>query len=289
MQPRILVTGATGRTGRHVVSRFLARGMRVRAMMRNPESSGLPSEVEIACGDLTDAESLEQCLDGIDGVFLVWTAPAEAVPAAMERIARQVRRIVFLSSPHQTAHPLFQGAQPNAIATLHQEIEVRIREAGLAWTFLRPGMIAANALWWWAAQIRAGDVVRWPYAQVPTAPIDERDIAATAVCALCDEGHGGAEYMLTGPESLTHVEQVNTIGDAIGRRLRFEEITAEEWRRAAAPADLPVANMLLAAWGAAVGHPALVTQTVAEVTGVPARRFRAWAADHAAEFRGLAV
>src|ERR1017187_7200977 len=49
--------------------------------------------------------------------------------------------------------------------------------SGCQWTFLRPGMFAANALWWWASQIRAGDVVRWPYLAAPTAPIDERDIA----------------------------------------------------------------------------------------------------------------
>ena len=44
-----------------------------------------------------------------------------------------------------------------------------------------PGMFAANALTWWAPQIRAADVVRWPYAAAPTAPIHERDIAAVAV------------------------------------------------------------------------------------------------------------
>jgi len=43
---------------------------------------------------------------------------------------------------------------------------------------------------WWAAQIRAGgDVVRWPYAATPTAPIHERDIAAVAVRALREDGH----------------------------------------------------------------------------------------------------
>src|SRR6266566_3615918 len=59
-----------------------------------------------------------------------------------------------------------------------------IETSGLEWTFLRPGMFAANALSWWAPQIRVGDVVRWPYLATPTAPIDERDIAAVAVRAL---------------------------------------------------------------------------------------------------------
>jgi NAD(P)-dependent dehydrogenase (short-subunit alcohol dehydrogenase family) len=168
---RILITGATGRAGRQVVSQLLAMGVRVRAVARNPDAAGLPPQVEVVRGDLTLPETLDECLDGIDAVFLVWCASAASAPPAMERIAKHARRIVFLSSPYQTAHPLFQGAQPNPISSLHAGIERLIRASGLAWTFLRPGMFAANALWWWAPQIRAGDVVRWPYALAPRAPI----------------------------------------------------------------------------------------------------------------------
>src|SRR5207302_2022815 len=58
-----------------------------------------------------------------------------------------------------------------------------VAPAILRWTLLRTGMLAANARSWWAPQVRAGDVVRWPYLAVPTSPIDERDIAAVAVRA----------------------------------------------------------------------------------------------------------
>ena len=89
-----------------------------------------------------------------------------------------------------------------------------------------------------------------------------------AVRALCDEGHDGREYVLTGPASLTQREQVQIIGDAIGRPLRFEELSrasAREQMLAMFPP--PVADMLLNAYEAAVGQPALVTSTIAEVTG----------------------
>src|SRR5579864_6733466 len=92
-------------------------------------------------------------------------------------------------------------------------------------------MFAGDALGFWAPQIRAGDVVRWPYLAVPTAPIHERDIAAVAVRALCEDGHAGAEYVLTGPRSLTHFEQISTIGRVTGRSLRIEEISPDEARR----------------------------------------------------------
>jgi uncharacterized protein YbjT (DUF2867 family) len=283
---RILIVGASGRVGRQVVSQLRTTDARIRAVSRNPQSAGLPPEVEVVGGDLTQPATFGDCLDGVDAVFLVWTAPPATVSQAIERIAKHARRIVFLSSPHQTAHPLFQASQPNLLSKLHAEIERLIKASGLAWTFLRPGMFAANAREWWAGQIRMGNVVRWPYALAPTAPIDERDIAAVAVRALCDDQCAGAEYVVTGPQSLTQREQVTTIGDALGRPLRLEGITPEEWRKEL-PAFIPApaANMLLAAWAAAIGQPALVTSTVADVIGKPPHTFREWAEDNAADFQ----
>ena len=285
---RILVIGATGNIGRQVVAQLPASSVRVRALVRNPRTAGLPPHVEVVRGDLTLRETLDECLDAVDAVFLVWVAPPAAVPAALARIAKRTRRIVFLSSPLKTAHPFFQRPQPNPVSALHKEIERLIEASVREWTFLRPGMLAANALSWWAPQIRAGgDAVRWPYAAAPTAPIHERDIAAVAVRALCVDGHAGAEYVLTGPQSLTQSEQIAAIGDVIGRPLRMEEISPEEARRVLGTIIPEVAvNMLLKAWAGAMDQPALITSTVAEVTGAPARTFREWAADHAAEFRG---
>jgi uncharacterized protein YbjT (DUF2867 family) len=281
----ILVTGGSGNVGRQVVSQLLESGVPVRALSRDPQSAGLPAEVEVVGGDLTQPETLDKCLEGVDSVFLVWFASADAVPAAIERIAKHARRIVFLSSPYQTPHPLFQGAQPNPVSALHAEIERRIMAYGLAWTFLRPGMFASNARHWWAAQILAGDVVRWPHALAPTAPTHEGDIASVAVRALCDSANSGTDYLVTGPESLTQREQVAAIGEVIGRPLRLEEITPEQWCSELPPyVPAHIAPMLLKAWAAAVGQPALVTSTVAEVTGRPARTFRQWARDNIAAF-----
>jgi uncharacterized protein YbjT (DUF2867 family) len=281
---RILVIGATGNVGRQVISQLITANVRVRALTRYPDSVSLPAQVEIVRGDLTIPSTLDRSLDDVDAVFLVWTAPATAFAPALARIAKHVPRVVFLSSPHQTAHPFFQ--QPNPVATMHAEIERLIEASGLQWTFLRPGMFAANALLWWAPQIRANNVVRWPYAEAPTAPIHGRDIAGVAVRILCEEGHGGKDYVLTGPQSLSQFEQVSIIGAVIGRSMRFEEVSPEEARRELLTAmPPPIIDMLLNAWAAAIGQPAFVTSAVADITGTPARTFCDWAIDHAAEFR----
>jgi len=272
---RILVIGATGNIGGQVVTQLMATRSHVRALVRDPETARLPPQVEVMRGDLTRPDTLEACLAGIDTVFLVWTAPAAAVAAAFAPIAEHARRIVFLSAPLKTPHPFFQ--QPNPSRVLAENIERTIEASGLEWTHLRPGMFALNSRHFWGPQIRASGVVRWPYLAAPTAPIDERDIAAVAIRTLTEDGHAGMEYVLTGPQSLTQHEQISTIGSVIGRTLLVDELPPDEARReglAAMPA--PVVAKLLDAWAAAVGQPAFVTSTVQEMTGRPARTFREW-------------
>ncbi|WP_436995783.1 NAD(P)H-binding protein [Streptomyces sp. enrichment culture] len=282
--PPVLVTGATGRVGRLVIDRLLDAGVPVRALTRRSEAAAtLPAKVEVFAGDLTVPESLGPALSGAGAVFLVWTAPPQTVEAVVERLAAHVRRVVFLSSPHQTPHPLFQ--QPNPMAVLHADVERLITATGLESTIIRPGMFASNSLSWWAPSIRAGEVVRWPYGAAESAPVDDRDVAAVAARTLYQDGYVGGDYVLTGPESLTQAAQVDAIGDALGRRIAFQEMTPDEFRslcEGTVPSS--AADMLLAAWHAAVGQPAYVTTVVADILGTEPRTFRQWAVDHAIAF-----
>src|SRR5213594_2516910 len=135
-------------------------------------------------------------------------------------------------------------------------------------------MFASNTLSWWAPAIRADGIVRWPYGAAETAPVDDRDVAAVAARALCQDGHAGGDYVLTGPESLSQAEQVSVIGASLGRPIRFEELSPDEFRRETAGRwPGPVVDMLLAAWGATIGRPAFVTSTVCDLVGSPPRTF----------------
>jgi len=287
----ILVTGATGRIGRLVVDELRAAGKRVRALTRRPERAATPPDVEVVAGDFTAADSLAPALRGVGAVFLVWTAPLEHASAVVARLAADAppqRRVVYLSAPFRTPHPFFQ--QPNPMRDLHAELERLIASTSLDVSVIRPGMFASNALHWWAPQIRAGDVVRWPYAAAETAPIDERDIAAVAARVLTDARHARGDYVLTSEASLRQDEQVHLIGEAIGRSVRYEEVTPEQFQREAEGTWPPgVARMLLGAWSAAVGRPAFVSTSVREILGAPPRSFSQWAADHATAFARLDI
>jgi uncharacterized protein YbjT (DUF2867 family) len=278
----VLVTGATGRIGRVVVDLLLDAGVPVRALTRDSEAAALPAKAEVFTGDLTVPESLDPALSGAGAVFLVWTAPPDTAAAVVGRLSGHVRRVVLLSSPHRTPHPFFQ--QPNPTARLHADLERLITATGLDTTIIRPGMLASNAWAWWAPAIRAGQVVRWPHGAAETAPVDDRDVAAVAARTLRHDGHVGGDYVLTGPESLTQAAQVEAIGRALGRQIAFEEMTPDEFRILAQGTPRSTVDMLLAAWSAAVGRPAYVTTTVADVLGTAPRTLHQWAADHAPAF-----
>ncbi|HEY1484454.1 MAG TPA: NAD(P)H-binding protein, partial [Micromonosporaceae bacterium] len=272
----ILVTGATGTVGRQLVAQLLASGESVRVLVRDPASPDLPAAAERARGDLSDPAGLSAPLDGVDAAFLVWpfTSPeaaAEIAPGVVRAIAEKVPRIVYLSA---------EAVEHKADGGFWGAIERLVRQYAREWTLLRPTGFAKNTLIW-ADQIKAGDVVRWPFADAARSLIHEADIARVAVRALTSDGHTGAAYVLSGPESLTQAEQVRTIGAAIGRPLRFEEIPREQARPelVAAFGDEAFADSALDTWASFVTEPEVVTSTVADVTGAPAATLLSWARD----------
>ncbi|GAA2113485.1 NAD(P)H-binding protein [Actinomadura alba] len=272
-QGRILVTGATGTVGRQVVAQLVDAGAEVRALARDPHAVRLRAGIEVIRGDLTDPDSLHAPLSGIGAVFLVWPfATAEGMSAVLDVVAEHARRVVYLSSA--------------AVRDHEQRAEHLIEQSGLEWTFLRPHVFAANALGW-AQQIRAEGAVRGPYGAATTAPIHERDIAAVAVRALTGEGHAGAIYELTGPDSLAQADQVRIIGEVIGRPVRWIEAPAEIARQQMLARGWPDAAVdgILHAQAELVTEPGPVTSTVEKITGTPARTFREWVSDHSSVFR----
>ncbi|MFB4284983.1 SDR family oxidoreductase [Nonomuraea sp. MTCD27] len=66
----ILVTGASGNVGSHVVRQLLEAGEKIRVITRNPSGQAFPDQVEVATGDLTQPETLTEALSGVERAFL---------------------------------------------------------------------------------------------------------------------------------------------------------------------------------------------------------------------------
>ncbi|MGX4692784.1 NAD(P)H-binding protein [Streptomyces sp. JNUCC 63] len=275
----IAVTGATGNVGRALVERLVAAGRPVRALTRDPRRAALPEGAEVVRFQTDDPAAL---FAGATKLFLYVQAGGERTTALL-RAAREagVRHVVLLSSAI-----IREGAdETHPIHVMHARAERQIRDSGLAWTFLRPGAFATNALQW-APQIRSGNTVRGVFADAVTAPVHEDDIAAVAERALLDDGHEGAAHRLTGPEPTTNAEQVAAIGRALGRELAFVEIPPDQAGPELYPHLPPqMLQALLKTFESTLGVPPEITHTVEKITGTPARTFAQWAQDHRADFR----
>ncbi|MEU4190829.1 NmrA family NAD(P)-binding protein [Kribbella sp. NPDC026611] len=270
----VLVTGATGRVGRHVVAGLRAAGVTVRALVRTPDLAGFPPDVALVQGDIHDPEAVRRAAADVDAAFLLW--PGFSSAGAAEIVAELPRRVVYLSSLSAPSGGVWG------------EIEEVLRGAGKDATFVRPGGFAVNAQEW-ADQFRTGDVVRVPSPEAARSLIHERDIAAVAVLALLDDRHIGATYEITGPEALTQAEQIQTIARAIGKDIHVEALSDDAARQAMLDrgADPALAESAVTYWASLVNNPEPVTTTVAKLTGRPPLTFAEWSAEHADEFRTL--
>jgi uncharacterized protein YbjT (DUF2867 family) len=162
--------------------------------------------------------------------------------------------------------------------------ETAVRESGLPWTLLRPAAFMSNTLRW-APELRAGDVVREPFAAARVANIDPYDIAAVAVRALLTPAHEGQIYDLSGPESLLPADRLAILGTVLGRNLTLQALSPDEARvelSATMPAEYVDAFFRFYIDGSLDESP--VRSTVADVTGNPPRTFLQWAVTHADAF-----
>jgi uncharacterized protein YbjT (DUF2867 family) len=273
-----LVTGATGNAGGAVVDALRATGAQVRALVREPGRADLPSGVELVQGDLNDARALDAAASGVTGAFLL--SGYEGLDQSLVRMRRAgVQRVVLLSS---SAAP--SGDMDNAVARYHIVSERAVQDSGLAWTFLQPNSFMTNT-WQWLPQLRAGNVIRAPFAEVAVATIDPRDLGAVAALALTSDAHEGRTYRLSGPESLRPADRVRTLAQVLDRDLRIEAQSDQDARAEmleAMPREYVDAFFSFFADGAL--DESQVLPTVEQVTGTPPRTFERWALDNAATF-----
>lgn len=275
----ILVTGATGSVGRLVVNELVAAGAPVRALTNNPAKAALPDGVDVVKGYLGRPSTLPAALEAVDTVYL---APLPAVVDEFVAHAKQagVRRVVTLSG-----QPADYEAQGDPAQWHYYKIERAIEDAGFEWTHLRPGQFMNNTLNW-AQSIKAEGVVRGPYAGAVQTPIDLADIAAVAGIVLRDDGYTGRRLVMSGPDAITQPEEVEAIGAAIGRRLKFEELTPEQTLENWTPLmGAETAQWLLDGFRMMAERRMEPESTVPGITGRAATTYRQWANANADAFR----
>lgn len=264
--------GATGNVGAEVTALLLAGGHRVRALSSRGGED--PREgVEPFAVDLTSGGSLREAVAGAEAAFMMAGYDDAGIVAELERAG--VARVALLSS-----NSVETGGEDNAVAAYHRASERALEGSGLGWTFVRPNTLMSNALKW-AEAVRAGEPIVAPFATVPIALNDPRDVAAVAVAAIVGGEHDGERLHTSGPEALRPGEQVAVLGEVLGRELPFRAQPDDE-ARADMESQMPVAyvDAFFELFVAGTADESTVRPTVEEVTDAPPRAFREWAEAH---------
>lgn len=276
----ILVTGAGGNVGSAVLTALVAVGAPVRASSRSPHPGRFPDGVEVVRADLTAPETFPEALDGVAKVFLYAHPETAAEFAAAARTAG-VDHVVVLSS----SAVIPAGSDHDPIAERHRAVERAVREAGLDWTFVRPGYYATNTLRW--QSIRTRRELRTAFPDAVSSPVHERDIAEVAARSLLDDAQRGRAHAVLGPGPSTVRQQVAAIARALDEPVDIVEIDTETYRtelRAQLP-EFAVTALIDARGHLPLLPPDVAVDAVQDLLDRPPLTFDTWARDHAHDFR----
>src|SRR5829696_7796534 len=285
----ILITGATGTTGREVVEELRRLGAKgVRALVRDPARADFIREAgfETIAGDFERPETLGAALEGVERALLLTPPTPDTVSHHREFIVAAaeagVRYIVKLSAFGADADA------PEGFGRWHGQSENLLKTSCLKWTILRPNFFMQN-LHGQARQIAATGAIFQPVGDARASFIDARDIAAVAARALTEDGHEGQTYTLTGPEALSYHDVAAKLSEAAGRGIDYVPVSPEQFRAGALSAGLP--EWLVSALERlnelfASGQAAVLTDDVRRVGRKEPTTFEQFARDHAEAFQG---
>jgi uncharacterized protein YbjT (DUF2867 family)/predicted SnoaL-like aldol condensation-catalyzing enzyme len=234
----ILVTGASGTVGRAVVDCLRRGDAPFRALYRDEAGARkAPPGVSTAIADFADGPSLERAVSGVDAVYLV----CSPVPSLVELESRAIEACARMGVKHVVLNSALGAADwPESFPSWHRTVEDELKRSGLGYTILRPNGFLQNIVAYMAPSIRAQGAFYAAMGDARTSYLDVRDIADVAVKALTHPGdHAGRVYELNGPEAVTNAELAARISGAIGREVKYVDLSEAAHRDAMLALGMP--------------------------------------------------
>lgn len=286
-QATILITGATGNVGTHLVKQLTTAQVPFKAIVRNGDNSeylkSLPL-AEIIHADLADGAAISKALQGVEKAFLLTNSSEQAESLQLNFVgaAHQagVKHIVKLSQ--------FAAAETSPVRFLryHARVENKIRELGMAYTFLRPNLYMQGLLSF-ADYIKKDGQFYAAVGQAAISAVDVRDIAAVAARALTATGHENKIYDITGGEAVTHYQMADIFTKVLGKPVKFIDVSPEQMEGAVRAAGFPewqVGGLIEDYAHYARNEATVISNAVPEVTGQAAISFEQFVQDYKTMF-----
>jgi len=235
----ILLTGAAGKTGEHILKSLSKRGASVRCLVRNKTQAAAVKAlgcVETIIGDLKDDHALERAVSGVSHVYFI--APnmfMDELKTAQTTIrlaeANLVKRFVF----HSVLHPQIE-AMPHHWQKMR--VEESLFASDLNFTILQPCAYMQNILGGWQSILKG--IYSVPYSlNARIAIVDLQDVADAVTNVLLDPGHDYAIYELAGPENLTQVEVAQKLAQVLKKPVTAVEESRDAWAARMSDGGMP--------------------------------------------------
>jgi NAD(P)H dehydrogenase (quinone) len=231
MSKKILITGATGDTGRAAVRESIALGLDVRAMVHSIDarSDALKAlGAEVVVGDLLQIDTVRAAMQGVEAAYFVWPVQPGLINATVNfaQAAREtgVNTVINLSQRSANRESSSDSCRDTFIA---EEI---LNWSGLPVIHLRPTYFLEWLLYPWQLPFLQQGVLRMPVGKGRHSPIAADD-QGRAIAALLKnpEGHIGTTINLSGPVEMDHEQMAAELSEALGRTIVFQDLPVEEY------------------------------------------------------------
>jgi len=295
MSQPILVTGATGETGRYTVDRLLARGFAVRALAHRDDERAAQlraAGAEVVVGDLLEHDDVLRAVNGACAAYFCYPVRPGLIQAtayfADAALRAGLEVLVNMSQISARADSKSHAARDHWIA------ERLFDRAGVPVVHLRPTFFAQWFLYRHAkASIVERGEIDLPYGDGRHAPIAAEDQARFIAAVLADpQPHLGSTYTLHGPIELSQAQIAEAIGEALGREVRYVPSSIDAYRARLEQAGLPpflIQHFCAIAVDYQNGIFAGADTSIATVTGTPPMTVQAFIDLHRAAFERSAA
>jgi uncharacterized protein YbjT (DUF2867 family) len=227
----IMLTGATGTTGRRVARRLTKWGYRFTAMVRDPDKASdlKSSNVELIKGDFGKPDSLKRAMEGVEHAFLL--------PPSTENQFKLERNFIDAAKEAGVKYLVKYsaiGANPDSPSRLlrwHGEAENYLAQSGIRHSIVRPNIFMQNFTNLYARQIREKREISFPFGDAKCGWVDVRDIGRLIAKILTENGHQNSVLIVTGPESLNCKDIAGIFSHAVGKKVEYVDVKPKEFKK----------------------------------------------------------
>lgn len=241
MSRKVLITGATGDTGRAAVRSSIDLGLDVRAMVHKQDARSEALEklgAEVVVGDLQEIDTVRTAMEGVEAAYFVWPVAPGLLGAAVNfaQAAKEagVGTIVNLSQRSADRHSKSESCRDTFIA------EQVFDWSGVPVIHLRPTYFLEWLLYPWQLPYLRQGVLRMPVGKGRHSPIAADDQGRAIAALLKDpSAHIGKTIPLSGPVEMDHEQMAAELSEALGRKIIFQDLPVDEYCASLAAMGVP--------------------------------------------------